>query len=160
MKNPAKDKAADGSKKSDAVGNFGGSGNDTSAFGDSSSMWKKLLPIIGVLLLGWIGLNLFSGKDDADDAASTVAAAGDAAGDATDAASNAVDGATDAVAGAADAAGDAVSGVADAATDAASNAVDGATDAVAGAADAAGDAVSGVADALSLIHISEPTRPY
>ena len=104
MNNPANDKAADGSKKSDAVGNFGGSGNDTSAFGEGSSMWKKLLPIIGVLLLGWIGLNLFSGKDEADDVASTVAAADDVAADAT---------------------GDA----ADAAT-------------------------------LSLIHISEPTRPY
>ena len=42
------------SSASAGVGNFGGGGGDNGD--DGSPMWKKILPIVGLLLLGWIGL--------------------------------------------------------------------------------------------------------
>ena len=44
------------------VTNFGGTGGNSSRNGGNKPMWKKVLPIAAVLILGWIGLNLFSDK--------------------------------------------------------------------------------------------------
>ncbi|MEE9320272.1 MAG: DUF937 domain-containing protein [Granulosicoccus sp.] len=136
------------SSTNSAVGNFGGSGGTNYNYGSGSSMWKRILPIIGVLLLGWIVLNLVNrGGDDADKTA--AAGAADAVDAASDVAESAVDAATDVAEGAADAVTDAAEGVEDAATDAAESAVDAATDAVEGAEDAATDAVEGAEDAAT-----------
>ena len=59
-------------------------------------MWKKILPIAAVLILGWIGLNLITGGDD--DQQETVAEATDAepAADQSDAGTDESDTTTDA----------------------------------------------------------------
>lgn len=96
-------------------------------------MWKKILPIVAVLILGWIGINLFGGKE----ATTTV----------TDATDSAVSDATDAVAGVADAATDAAADATDAATDAA-------TETASDATDAAADATAEVTESFSLAGFS------
>ena len=113
-------------------------------------MWKKILPIVAVLTLGWIGINLFGGKEATTTIAdATDTAVSDAAGAATDAAANATDAVTDAAADATDAVTDAAADATDAVTDAAADATDATTDAAADATDAATDATDAATDAAA-----------
>ncbi|MBX2824289.1 MAG: DUF937 domain-containing protein [Gammaproteobacteria bacterium] len=96
----AMDKAGDiAGNAADTLGNAAGNvtdaaGNVADAAGDAardaasggSSMFKKLIPIIGIALLGFLGLKFFGGS--AEDAATSV---GDAAKDTAAAVSDAVD---------------------------------------------------------------------
>jgi len=72
----------------DAAGNVASAAGDTArdAASGGSSMMKKLIPIIGLALLGFLGLKFFGGS--AEDAATS---AGDAAKDATAAVAGAAD---------------------------------------------------------------------
>lgn len=138
---------------------------------EGSSLFKKLLPIIGILLLGWLAFKFFgnSAKDAADTAADAAGSAtsavtetagnaagaaadtaSNAAGAVTDAASNAVATATDAAGNAAGAVTDAASNAAGAVTDAASNAAGAVTDAASGAVATATDAAGNLADAANI----------
>lgn len=137
------------------------SGNNFDNPGSKSSMWKKILPIVGVLLLGWIVLNLFSGKGEPDSAAdATTDAVADTASDAADAveegaenvadgAASAVDSATETAADAADATAEAVDGAVDATAEAVDGAVEATAEAVDGAVDATANVVEGAVDATS-----------
>ena len=49
------------------IGRVDRSGNPDDNSWSGWSMWKKLLPIVGILLLGWIVLNLFNTGDEAPD---------------------------------------------------------------------------------------------
>ena len=49
------------------IGRVDRSGNPDDNSWSGWSMWKKLLPIVGILLLGWIVLNLFNSDDEAPD---------------------------------------------------------------------------------------------
>jgi len=116
--------------------------------GGGGGFMKRVLPILGLLLLGWAGWNFFL-KDSAvgDMASNATEAVTDVAGGAVDAVGDAAGSAAgavgDAAKGAADMAGDAAKGAADMAGDAA-GAVG---DAAKGAADMAGDAAGAVGDA-------------
>lgn len=127
--------AADGVRNvaSDAANTVTDVGRETAAGG--SSLFKKLIPIIGLALIAWLGWNFLSGsgKDAADDAANAV---GDAATTATEAAS-------DAAATATETASEAASAVADAVD------IDGLTGDLNGMFDSAKSSLEGITDAAS-----------
>jgi len=103
-------------------------GRDTAAGG--SSMFKKLIPIIGLALLGWLGWNFFSGSDkEATDEAVEAAST-----ETTEAASEAASTAEE---------------TAEAATDAADVDVDGLTSDLNGMFDSAKSSLEGITDADS-----------
>ena len=103
-----------------------------------SSLIKKLLPIVGLILLGWLGLKFFGGSGD--DVADGVQGAADSA---TAAATSAADTATNAAASAADSASSAVESAAGALD------VDGISSELTGVFDTAKDSLGGITDVES-----------
>ena len=130
--------------------NFGGSGNGNDG---ETPIWKKILPILGVLVLGWIGLNLFGGKDkeveDVDPVAAVTTATEDAKDAASDTATAATETAENAVEGAKDAASDTAAAVTETAENAVEGAKDAASDTAAAVTETAENAVEGAKDAAS-----------
>ncbi len=117
-------------------------GSVTDTVGDAasggSSLIKKLLPIIGLILLGWLGLKFFGGSGD--DVADGVQGAADSA---TAAATSAADTATNAAASAADSASNAVESAAGALD------VDGISSELTGVFDTAKESLGGITDVES-----------
>ena len=118
--------------------------------GGGGGFMKRVLPILGLLLLGWAGWNFFL-KDSAvgDMASNATEAVTDVAGGAVDAVGDAAGSAAGAVGDVAKGAADAAGDVAGAAVDATKGAAGAVGDAAKGAVDAAGNAVGAVADAAS-----------
>ena len=141
--NSASSRAVDVDSAGTDADRGGRSGNPHDNSWSGWTMWKKLLPIIGILLLGWIVLNLFNRGDDPDTVAGVEAEAPDVV--------TAIDGdaAGEVDADAADATGETVADAADATGDAAADAADATEETVADAADATGEAMTDASDAVA-----------